>query len=142
MSVAARSPVLTITDARERAAAALAPIADSDPNVQTGAGWVDSVSPPALILAWADPWLEPDDRKSCRFYARLTVLAVAGRVELDAGVAMLEELVSYVIDRLHQDGYEWGAPTVGFPYRQPLGGIEYLASQVRYRTPVYTTLGA
>ena len=54
MSVAGMLP---LTEVRARAAAALAPADDGDPDVF--ADYLDAVHPPALILIWDDPWLEP-----------------------------------------------------------------------------------
>jgi hypothetical protein len=121
---------MTPTGLREYVAQQLQPVADPDPNVQDTI--VDSVSPPSLVIVWSDPWLEPSG--TCRYDARLTVLAVAGRVEPGAGIAKIEDLVAYVATRLEP----WAA-TVSAPYRQTFGTeqIEYLASQIRYRIPVY-----
>jgi hypothetical protein len=134
-------PLLTVTDARERAMAALAPLADGDPNVQASA---DAVSPPTLVVYWAEPWLEPATstglRRAAGFTARMSILAVAGRLQVAEGIAELESLISYAVARLNADAYPWPAPTVGTPLRwRPWQGqaIEYLAAEIRYRTPVY-----
>jgi hypothetical protein len=124
--------VLTITNAREAAAAALAPIASDDPDVLTSL--VDAVSPPVLMVGWDDPWLEP--RGTCRFSGRLAVWCIAGRLEPGSGVATLEDLTSYAISRLQADGYSWGLPTVTAPRIFPVGGIDYLAARVTYGIPV------
>lgn len=134
--------MLTATGARERALEALAPRTDDDPNVQMTA---DAVSPPTLIVVWAEPWLEPQVnsglRLGCSFTAHLSVLAVAGRIEPADGIAELEQLVSLVVSRLRADAYDWPLPTVGTPLRwrpwQSTQQLEYLACEVRYRTPVY-----
>jgi len=133
-------PLLTVTDARERAQLALAPAVDGDPNVQATA---DAVTPPTLVVYWAEPWLEPVTSSGLRqpgFTARLSILAVAGRLEVAEGIAELESLITYAIGRLRADTYPWPAPTVGTPLRwRPWAGqqIEYLAAEIRYRTPVY-----
>ena len=131
--------MLEVADARALAIASLAPSADDDPNVQVSA---DAVSPPTLVVYWADPWLEPATttglRLACTFTARLNVLAVAGRLEPGEGVAELERLVSYVIARLCPP--DWSLPTVSTPLRWQAwqGPPEYLAAEIRYRVPVYT----
>jgi hypothetical protein len=139
VSVPATTGVLTISDARLRAMAALAPATDTDPNVQSR---VDAVSPPALIVLWGDPWLEPASsggmRRACTFTARLSILAVAGQLDAGAGVETLEQLVTYTIARLSADSYSWPLPSVGWPYRQPIGNVMYLAAELRYRPTVYT----
>jgi len=138
MSVPATRGVLGITDARERAMAALAPATDSAPNVQSR---VDAVSPPALIVLWGEPWLEAATShgmsRACTFTARMSILAVAGQLDAAAGVETLEQLVAFVITRLDADAYSWPHPTVGSPLRQPFGGIEYLAAELRYLVTVY-----
>lgn len=134
--------MLSVADARARALAALQPRADSDPNVQMTA---DAVSPPTLIVFWSEPWLEPVTssglRLACTFTAHLSVLAVAGRIEPAEGTAELEQLISLVVSRLSADAYDWMLPTVGTPLRwrpwQSTQSLEYLAAEVRYRTPVY-----
>lgn len=134
-------PVLTVTDARLAAMAALAPGPDDDWNVQATA---DAVSPPTLVVYWSEPWLEPATstglRRACTFNARLSILAVAGRLEPAEGIAELEALVSTVVERLRLDAYSWPAPIVGTPlrWRAWQGQIEYLAAEIRYRPVVYT----
>ena len=131
-------PLQTVTDARLRALEALQPAADGDPNVQSTA---DAVSPPTLVVYWAEPWLEPATstglRRMCSYSARLSILAVAGRLEPGEGVAELEQLVGYVAARL--DGPDWTMISIGTPlrWRAWLDQTEYLAAEIRYRTPVY-----
>ena len=131
-------PLQTVTDARLAAVAALQPAADGDPNVQMTA---DAVSPPTLIVFWAEPWLEPATstglRRMCSFSARLSVLAVAGRIEPGEGVAELEQLIGYVVARL--DAPDRTIISIGTPLRWAgwLDKTEYLAAEIRYRTPVY-----
>ena len=140
-------PLLTTTDLREQAAAALQPVLDTDPNVQDTI--VDAISPPALFVFWADPWLTPATtqaglRRMASWTARLSVMCVAGRVEPGAGIATLEELVGYVIGRLRADTYPWPAPDVSAPIKwtPAAGAPEYLACEARYRVPVYIPEGA
>ncbi len=45
-------------DARSKLAAALAPVEDGDPAILVDL--VDSLEPPALMLGWGAPWLQPD----------------------------------------------------------------------------------
>ena len=75
-----------------------------DPDVLVD--YVDAVHPPALILLWDDPWLEPRPGTHVRprllWNARLLVWCIAGRVEPGPGVAKLEELVGYAIGRLRR----------------------------------------
>lgn len=131
-------PLQTVTDARQAALAALQPAAPGDPNVQSTA---DAVSPPTLVVFWSEPWLEPTTgsglRLMCSYSARLSVLAVAGRLEPGEGVSELEQLVGYVVGRLLEP--TWTMVSVGTPlrWRAWLDQTEYLAAEIRYRTPVY-----
>lgn len=124
---------LTITNAREMAAQALQPTDPSDPLVVLD-NVVDTLDPPALMLVWDDPWLEPQG--TCRWWARLGVLCVADRIEPAPGVADLEQLVSYAVRRLAADGYGWGNPNVTAPRRWTIARVDYLAALVTYRLPV------
>ena len=131
MSVAA-SGLLTMSEVRARAAAALAPVSDTDPYVFDNV--VDALEPPALVLGWDDPWLE--FKTSCMFDAQFAVICIAGRVEPDPGVAMLEKLVTYTITRLRADGYPWPMASSQAPRRFDFSNITYLGARVVYRVPV------
>ena len=131
--------VLELVDVRMRAAAALAPADDGDPEVF--ADLVDAVEPPAILLAWADPWLVPSTFGPALLDASLDVLCVAARLEPGAGVAVLEELVTYTIARLRADVHSWPAVTSEAPQRLPIGGVTYLAARLNYRVPVTTESG-
>jgi len=121
-----------MAEIRARAAAALAPVSDTDPYVFDNV--VDAVEPPALILGWDDPWLSYET--SCLYWAQFAVLCVAGRVEPDPGVAKLEELVTYTIGRLRADSYAWPVASSQAPRRFTIAKIEYLGARVGYRVPV------
>lgn len=134
MSAQAPAGTLTITDARERCAAALAPVLPTDPDVLVNL--VDAISPPVLMVGWDDPWLEPSG--TCRFVARLVVYCWAGRLEPGEGVSVLEGLVAHVVQRMTADGYSWGQATVSAPRAYPFANIDYLASRVTYAVHVTT----
>jgi hypothetical protein len=129
--------LLALTAIRDAAAAALAPVDDDDPMVFVDA--VDSLVPPALLLDWADPWLEPahglGSIGACQWTARLQVICVAGRLEPGAGVDVLEQLVSLTVARLEADPYAWTLDTVSAPLQRDLAGISYLAANVVYAVP-------
>lgn len=129
---------LTVTNARESVALALAPVADDDPAVLTSL--VDSLDPPALMVGWDDPWLQPlpPTMGGQLWNARLVVWAVAARLEPGEGVADLERLVSYAIARLQADSYPWGLPTVTAPRVFTIGAIDYLAARISFGPPVTT----
>jgi hypothetical protein len=124
---------------RDAAAAALAPVNDDDPAVL--ADIVDSLTPPALLLEWGDPWLEPGAGPGtptmgpCLWTARLLVVCVAGRWEPGAGIDVLEQLVTYTIDRLAADPYTWPLDSVEGPRQTDMSGIPYLATRVAYNVP-------
>jgi hypothetical protein len=125
---------ILLADVRARAAAALAPASSDDPEVIVDV--VDALSPPALLLLWSDPWLTPRTIGSCYFDAQFEVLAVASRVEPGPGLAKLEELVSYTIDRLQADDYSWPPLTLYAPRRFEIGNITYLGARLVFRVPV------
>src|SRR5262245_1232856 len=128
--------LLTPTGLRARAAQLLAPVAANDPQVLNAP--VDAVEPPCLIVAWDDPWLTIDT--SCLWYAQLAVICVAGRVEPDAGVQMLENLAAHVITRLAADsGYAWPPALSQAPRLLEIAGIPLLGARLGYRAPVIIT---
>ena len=131
MSVA--EATLQLADVRPRAAAALAPETDTDPSVL--ADYADSASPPALLLLWDDPWLQPEPAAfgpCLHWQARLEVLAIASRVEPGPGIEKLEELVSYVVGRMVADDFSWPVASVIAPGRYEIGGVPYLGARVVY----------
>jgi hypothetical protein len=125
---------LPITAIRAQAAAALAPVTADDPEVHVDI--VDSLTPPALLLLWADPWVTPRTVSGRGYDAQFEVLCVAGRVEPGPGMAKLEQLVSYTIDRLQADTYSWPPLTMYAPRRFDIGGITYLGARMIFRVPV------
>jgi hypothetical protein len=131
--------LMTLTDLRDAAAEALAPITDDDPNVLVDV--VDSLTPPALMLIWGDPWLDPGPRPGartmgpCAWNARLQVLAVAGRLEPGPGIRMLEQLVGYVVDRMKADPYDWPLDSVSGPRVIDIGNLAWLGARVTYLVP-------
>lgn len=134
MAVATVTPIVEV---RDQAAAALAPVEDTDPPVL--ADVVDSLTPPALMLIWGDPWLEPGvgvtTMGPCVWRARLQVLAVAGRLEPGPGIRTLEQLVSYVVERMKADSYTWPLDSVSAPRVFDIGSLPYLGARVTYLVP-------
>ena len=128
-----------MSEVRARAAAALAPTGPDDPDVHVDI--VDAVEPPALLLFWADPWLNGKviggmNGGSGLWDAWLEVLCVASRVEPGPGMSKLEELVGYAIGRFQDDDYTWPAETFYAPRRFDIGGITYLGARMVFRVPV------
>ena len=118
--------MIALVDARAKLAALLAPVADSDPNVLTSL--VDAIEPPALMLGWGEPWLEPTPPNNCWMTGRLLVTAVAGRLMPGDGVATLESLVAYTLDRL--DPIDWALENVSGPRIFLIAKTNYLACRI------------
>lgn len=142
MSTVPATGVLTLAEVRTIAAGALAPGPD-DPDVEVLVNLVDSITPPALMVGWGDPWIaaEPATMGRTLFRARLVLWVIAGRLEPGPGVEVLETLVAYAMDRLSATPYPWGLPAVSAPRVFPIGNLDYLGSQVAYLVPVTTSEG-
>jgi len=137
----ATATVLALADIRDAAAAVLAPADDDDPYVI--ADVVDSVTPPALEMAWDDPWLEAGaagiaTMGPCTYTARLRIVCIAGRLDPGTGVDELERLVSYVLERMRADAYTWPLDRVTAPLERDQGGISALVCEVIYAVPTTT----
>jgi hypothetical protein len=130
--------LMTLEALRDAAADALAPVDDTDPTVLVDV--VDSLTPPALMLIWGDPWLQPGlgqrpTMGPCVWEARLQVLAVAGRLEPGPGIRTLEQLVTYVVDRMKADTYTWRLDSVSGPRVIDIGNLAWLGARVTYLVP-------
>jgi hypothetical protein len=135
---AALTGLLSITELRDAAAAALAPVSADDPPVLVDV--VDSLTPPALMLLWGDPWLTPGINQRatmgpCVWSARLHVLCVAGRLEPGPGIRVIEGLVSLTVERMEADTYTWPLESVTAPRVFDLAGVAYLGARVGYLIP-------
>lgn len=133
----ATSGLIELADLRDRAAAALAPADDTDPTVF--ADIVEAVVPPALLIEWDDPWLEPGAGLTtmgpCIYRARLQIVCVAGRLEPGPGYRTLDELVAYVLTRMRSDAYRWALDSVSAPLQRDLAGVSHLAANIIYTVP-------
>ena len=129
---------LHLNEVRARAAAALAPASEDDPDVLFD--YPDAAQPPSLILIWDDPWLTPETFGPCLFKARFAVLCVVGRV--NPAIEQLEGLVGYTIARLQADGYSWPQAQTQAPRNFEIGGIPLLGARVVYQVDVTTNGGA
>jgi hypothetical protein len=125
---------LTLGEVRARAAGVLAPAVSTDPEVLVDV--VDAVHPPALMLIWDDPWLEPTTVGRGYWNGRLLILCIASRVEPGPGIAKLEELVAYTIDRLRADSYPWPPATLQAPRVFTINNVRLLGARVIYLVPV------
>ena len=129
-------PALLLTEVRGAAAAALAPQTEDDPPVLVNL--VDAVTPPALMLEWADPWLviQTVTGAGGLFQATLNVVCFAGRLEPGPGVDMLEALVELVLLRLHADTNAWALSAAQAPRQFVINGVPLLGLRLSFQTPV------
>lgn len=86
----------------------------------------DSVAPPVLFIAWADPMITKSTM--CAWVATLEILAVAQRVEPGGQLTTLEEMISTVVPALK--GTEFTVVDVTSPYPLQIGGVDYLAASI------------
>lgn len=126
--------MMDVLDARAKLAAALAPLDPADPTVLVDL--VDSLEPPALMLGWADPAIDPEGRFSanCVSTGTLLITAVAGRLEPGAGVAKIEQLWDYTNRRLSAGG--WARARWTAPRWFVIGNVNYLASRGTIVLPI------
>lgn len=85
------------------------------------------VTPPAVLVAPADPWVSPSHLATRSRALRWRLVTVAGRVDTTVTLADLEALVVQVLLAVGDlDG--WGTPTYDAPGTVDLGGAQYLAA--------------
>jgi hypothetical protein len=123
---------MNLLDARAKLAAALAPLEDTDPTVLVDL--VDALEPPALMIGWGEPWLEPQTQ--CLRQGRLVVTCVAARLIPGAGVETLEQLIEYTLTSLAADGGAWPLDSVGGPRVFTIAKTQYLAARITLRVPI------
>src|SRR4029450_3193132 len=87
----------------------------------------DSVAPPSVFIAWADPWVTPSTM--CFFTVNLSVIVVAQRIEPGGQYGVLEELVSIIAPTL-KASREFLMKDATSPYPITLGGVNYLACSI------------
>jgi hypothetical protein len=134
----ATATLIALDQIRPAAAALLTAVEDTDPYILEDV--VDSVTPPALMLAWDDPWLQAGaglpTMGPCLYTARLQIVCVAARLDPGSGVDELERLVAYVLDRMRTDpAYTWALDTVTAPEQRDQSGISSLVANVIYTVP-------
>lgn len=125
---------MNLADARPKMAALLAPVDDTDPNVLTSLS--DAIEPPALMIGWAEPWIDSDGATPCFATAHLVVTCVAARLAPGDGIGTLETLVSYVLGRIKTDPGAWGFEKVSGPRVFQIAKTNYLAARVTVRVTV------
>lgn len=119
-----------LADLRSRVVAALAPTNGDGWNVQPTL--VDSITPPAYVLTWGDPWMAPQTH--CIWQTRLVVVAISHRTDIATGVEVLEQLVETALSRLTTAGLPSISASAPGPWRH--GGINYQASRLTVIQPV------
>jgi hypothetical protein len=124
---------MNLTEAREKLAAVLAPIADDDPDVLVSL--VDSLEPPALMIGWDDPMLEAPTT-ACLSTGRLAITVVAGRLVPGEGVSTLEDLIAYTHRRLRADSGAWAIDVTSGPRRFDMAQTTYLAARITVRVTI------
>src|SRR5262245_53600676 len=131
----AATAFLSLSQVRPTLAQVLAPMAPGDPEVLTD--YPDTVTPPALVVVWDDPWLEqPTTMGPCDLTANLVVLCVGSRIEAGPGIDMVEEMVAFTIDRLRADAYRWPLASTQAPREWVISNVHYLAARLAVRVPV------
>jgi hypothetical protein len=127
--------LLELTALRDAVAAALDPGPDDE--LYVFADVVDSLTPPALVVEHGDPFLVPGIATrptigQCDYTARLVVICIAGRLEPGPGMDTLEQLETYVLERMRHDSQPWVLEEVSQRGQYDLAGITYLAASVTY----------
>lgn len=95
-------------------------------NVTVISSLPDSITPPAVLVAWSDPWLTPGT--FCQFTAQLELLVVAQRIEPGGQYGVIEEIIDELAPALKQAGAT--IRDVTSPYPLQLGGVDYLAASI------------
>jgi hypothetical protein len=90
----------------------------------------DSIAPPAVYIAWSNPWLR--STTFCQYDATLQLICVAARIEPGGQFTVLEDLVGDVFETLHSKRIAIRDASSPFPI--VLGGINYLAATVNIVT--------
>lgn len=86
----------------------------------------DSIAPPAVYIAWGNPWLLPTT--FCQYASAVQLICVAARIEPGGQFAILETLIGDVVTVLHENKIAIRDATSPFPIA--LGGLNYLAATV------------
>jgi hypothetical protein len=86
----------------------------------------DSISPPAVYIAWGNPWLLPTT--FCQYSSAVQLICVAARIEPGGQFTVLEDLVGDVVTVLHSNHIAVRDATSPFPI--VLGGVNYLAATI------------
>lgn len=86
----------------------------------------DSISPPAIYVSWANPWLTATTW--CEYTTAIQLICVAARIEPGGQYTTLENLVSETIGIMRENRI--AIRDVTSPYPIAMGGVSYLAASV------------
>lgn len=86
----------------------------------------DSITPPAVLVAWGDPWLTPGS--FCEWIATLEVLVVAARIEPGGQYERIEGLVTDLVSAFKDS--QIPIRDITSPYPLQLGGVDYLSASI------------
>lgn len=93
----------------------------------------DSVSPPVVLVAWADPWLTPES--FCGYTASMELLVVAQRLEPGGKVETLEDIASALVEAFRGSN-NWTVVDLTSPYPLQIAGVDYLAASVNVKATI------
>lgn len=115
---------MNLTGVREEYASLIRAVASNDVSVIDNLP--DSISPPAVLIAWGDPWLVPGT--FCAYTAQVEIMVVAQRIEPGGQYARIEFIVGEILDALKT--VSAGIRDVTSPYPMQLGGVDYLSASI------------
>jgi hypothetical protein len=90
----------------------------------------DSITPPAVYVAWANPWMIGSTW--CEYTTLLQLIVVAQRIEPGGQYGILESLVGEILAILRTNRV--ALRDVNSPYPISLGGVVYLACSINLIT--------
>lgn len=93
----------------------------------------DSVSPPCVLVAWADPWLVPES--FCSYVATMELLIVAQRLEPGGKIETLEDIAGALVDAF-KGSDNWTVVDLTSPYPLQIAGVDYLAASVNLKATI------
>jgi hypothetical protein len=115
---------VALVDLRAKVEAALAPVADDDPQIVGSP--VDAVGGSCIVIGYGEPWLE-NIGQAPTYSARVELTLIGGRVEPAGGIVELEALVAYAVGRLELEPIG-RLVSASAPRALELAGVKYLAS--------------
>lgn len=122
------SDVLGLTSFRSQITKLLRDNLDDDISVSDAIP--DSITPPAVYVAWANPWLI--NTTFCDFTTLLQLIVVAQRIEPGGQYGIIESMVGEILVILKRNRIT--LRDVNSPYPISLGGVVYLASSINLIT--------